>query len=62
MLEEANRLTNHVDNLLNISGADASQNRTASDRLFRDGSGTRSHRIFEVLVAGKGQQMIMEGD
>jgi heavy metal sensor kinase len=62
MLEEVNRLTGLVDNLLTISRADAGRiplNPTSFSAMamVRDAAG-----LFEVLIEEKGQQIVAEGD
>ena len=62
MLEEVNRLTSLIENLLTISRADSGHiqlHRTAVPVL---GLAREAAGLFEVLMEEKSQQIVLEGD
>ncbi len=62
MLEEVNRLTRLVENLLSISRADAGQFRMRHDPVSVMDLARESATLLEVLVDEKSQHLLIEGD
>jgi heavy metal sensor kinase len=62
MLEEVNRLTALVDNLLTISRADAGRIPLHPTSFSAMGMAREAAGLFEVLIEEKSQQVVVQGD